>query len=60
MEALETEDLSPAAQAKKKADKTKDKTTKESEFRKEFRRLNDDDSYELGVKLKQWFNKNVL
>ena len=29
-------------------------------LRKEFRRLNDDDSYELGVKLKQWFNKNVL
>ena len=29
-------------------------------LRKEFRRLNDDDSYELGIKLKQWFNKNVM
>ena len=29
-------------------------------LRKEFRRLNDDDSYELGIKLKKWFNKNVM
>ena len=28
-------------------------------LRKESRRLNDDDSYELSVKLKKWFNKNV-
>ena len=41
-----------------KADKSFNKMI--SIFRKEFRRLNDDDSYQLGVKLKQWFNKNVL
>jgi len=35
MEALETEDLSPAAQAKKKADKAKGKQRVESEFRRE-------------------------
>tara|TARA_Y100000004_G_scaffold40251_1_gene43546 strand:- start:60 stop:233 length:174 start_codon:yes stop_codon:yes gene_type:complete len=29
-------------------------------LRKESRKLNDDDSYELGTKLKQWFNKNIL
>ena len=29
-------------------------------LRKESRRLNDDDSYELSTKLKQWFIKNVL
>ena len=29
-------------------------------LRKESRKLNDDDSYELGIKLKQWFNKNIL
>ena len=28
-------------------------------LRKESRRLNDDDSYELSIKLKKWFNKNV-
>ena len=28
-------------------------------LRKESRRLNDDDSYELSTKLKKWFNKNV-
>ena len=29
-------------------------------LRKESRRLNDDDSYELSTKLKKWFNKNIL
>ena len=29
-------------------------------LRKESRRLNDDDSYELSTKLKAWFNKNVM
>ena len=29
-------------------------------LRKESRRLNDDDAYELSTKLKAWFNKNVL
>ena len=29
-------------------------------LRKESRKLNDDDSYELSTKLKTWFNKNVL
>ena len=29
-------------------------------LRKESRRLNDDDSYELSTKLKKWFIKNVL
>ncbi len=29
-------------------------------LRKESRRLNDDDSYELSTKLKAWFNKNIL
>ena len=29
-------------------------------LRKESRKLNDDHSYELGIKLKQWFNKNVM
>ena len=29
-------------------------------LRKESRKLNDDDSYELSTKLKQWFIKNVL
>ena len=28
-------------------------------LKKESRRLNDDDSYELSVKLKKWFNKNI-
>ena len=28
-------------------------------LRKESRKLNDDDSYELSVKLKKWFNKNI-
>ena len=41
-----------------KADKSFTKMI--SILRKEFRRLNDDDSYELGIKLKQWFNKNVM
>tara|TARA_B100000902_G_scaffold386924_1_gene430212 strand:+ start:668 stop:934 length:267 start_codon:yes stop_codon:yes gene_type:complete len=41
-----------------KADKSFTKMI--SILRKEFRKLNDDDSYELGIKLKQWFNKNVL
>ena len=30
-----------------------------SSIRKVLKKLNDDDSYELSVKLKQWFNKNV-
>ena len=29
-------------------------------LRKELRKLNDDDSYELSTKLKAWFNKNVM
>ena len=29
-------------------------------LRKESRKLNDDDSYELSTKLKTWFNKNVM
>jgi len=29
-------------------------------LRKESRKLNDDDSYELSTKLKAWFNKNIL
>ena len=29
-------------------------------LRKESRKLNDDDSYELSTKLKSWFNKNVM
>ena len=29
-------------------------------LRKESRKLNDDDSYELSTKLKDWFNKNVM
>ena len=29
-------------------------------LRKESRRLNDDDSYELSTKLKAWFNKNII
>ena len=29
-------------------------------MRKEIRKLNDDDSYELSTKLKAWFNKNVM
>ena len=29
-------------------------------LRKESRKLNDDDSYELSTKLKAWFNKNVM
>ena len=29
-------------------------------LRKESRRLNDDDSYELSTKLKAWFNKNIM
>ena len=45
MEALETEDLSPAAQAKKKADKAKAKETVESEFRKEVGIETDSDIY---------------
>jgi hypothetical protein len=28
-------------------------------LKKESRKLNDDDSYELSVKLKKWFNKNI-
>ena len=28
--------------------------------RKESKKLNDDDSYELSTKLKAWFNKNVM
>ena len=41
-----------------KADKSFTKMI--SILRKEFRKLNDDDSYELGIKLKKWFNKNVM
>ena len=29
-------------------------------LRKESRKLNDDDSYELSTKLKAWFNKNIM
>ena len=29
-------------------------------LRKESRKLNDDDAYELSTKLKAWFNKNVM
>ena len=29
-------------------------------LRKESRRLNDDDAYELSTKLKAWFNKNIF
>ena len=29
-------------------------------LRKESRKLNDDDSYELSTKLKKWFNKNIM
>ena len=29
-------------------------------LRKESRRLNDDDAYELSTKLKAWFNKNLF
>ena len=29
-------------------------------LRKESRKLNDADSYELSTKLKAWFNKNVM
>tara|TARA_Y100000034_G_scaffold77787_1_gene93509 strand:+ start:264 stop:437 length:174 start_codon:yes stop_codon:yes gene_type:complete len=29
-------------------------------LRKESRRLNDDDAYELSTKLKKWFNKNIM
>ena len=29
-------------------------------LRKESRKLNDNDSYELSTKLKAWFNKNVM
>ena len=29
-------------------------------LRTESRRLNDDDSYELSIKLKKWFNKNIM
>ena len=29
-------------------------------LRKESRKLNDDDSYELSTKPKDWFNKNVM
>ena len=29
-------------------------------LRKESRRLNDDDAYELSTKLKVWFNKNII
>ena len=28
-------------------------------LRKESRKLNDDDAYELSTKLKTWFNKNI-
>ena len=28
-------------------------------LKKESRKLNDDDSYELSIKLKKWFNKNI-
>ena len=28
-------------------------------LRKESRKLNDDDAYELSTKLKAWFNKNI-
>ena len=29
-------------------------------LRKESRRLNDDDAYELSTKLKAWFNRHIL
>jgi|TARA_B100001250_G_C19034580_1_gene458998 hypothetical protein len=29
-------------------------------LRKESRKLNDDDAYELSTKLKAWFNKNIM
>ena len=29
-------------------------------LRKESKKLNDDDSYELSTKLKAWFNKNIM
>ena len=29
-------------------------------LRKESRKLNDDDAYELSTKLKAWFNKNIF
>ena len=41
-----------------KADKSFDKIM--NLLRKESRRLNDDDAYELSTKLKAWFNKNIL
>ena len=41
-----------------KADKSFDKIM--NLLRKESRRLNDDDAYELSTKLKAWFNKNIF
>ena len=29
-------------------------------LRKESRKLNDDEMYEMTTKLKQWFNKNIM
>jgi hypothetical protein len=29
-------------------------------MRKEIKKLNDDEMYEMSTKLKQWFNKNIL
>ena len=29
-------------------------------MRKEIRKLNDDEMYEMTTKLKQWFNKNIM
>ena len=31
-----------------------------SQLRETFRKLNDDDSYKLSLKLKAWFNKNII
>ena len=29
-------------------------------MRKEIKKLNDDEMYEMSTKLKQWFNKNIM
>ena len=31
-----------------------------SDLRKVFRKMNNDDNYKLNLKLKAWFNKNVI
>ena len=50
-------DMPPFKITEGKADQSFNKIIKL--LRSESRRLNDDDSYELSVKLKKWFNKNV-